>query len=482
MNTIAKTARIAIAVALLAAAVPADAQYADQYYHRVGDTIEWKANNGYFAWWEFETFFEEGISSNVWFSYPCFGCGVGKNHAWDTAILLQKFYTPLPLKIIGVAASATQGWRRLYEGWHVDTSDIPEYFLIYDVDSTSFTLKSKTKWNPFDPHRTVHIKQHVEHWVGVDSCCNPSLLSHNYFPIYEYYFDSAFYVTDSFYVGGTYDNDYLIDRVDSTTSQISSVQIEGQRLCPTEMLVWNGHCYPADITYKGYGINNLFDPFGDKGWWWASTNNLQTLYPLLIYPIVEVDTTVPPVDMCVPVSNVEVMVADTSCATVTWDGFPNYTAVTLRYGPANQPMASWTPVDVTDLTMYQICDFNHDLPRYGVQLKAVCDKKEMPWSEPVYFYTPADTGSGGPEGIAAPTRLSEQTFLQPNPASDAVTISSSFNLSRIELHDAAGILVYSEATAGHMTTIDIGFLRSGTYIVTIHTHDGITHKRLIVTR
>jgi len=224
---------------------------------------------------------------------------------------------------------------------------------------------------------------------------------------------------------------------------------------------------------------NLYD-YG--GWWWASTNNQQIIEPLLIYPIIELDTTVPPAGMCVPVSNVEVMVTDSGCATVTWDGFPNYTSVTLHYGPVNLPVSAWTSVDVTELTMYQICDFNHDIPRYGVQLKAYCDKQEMPWSEPVYFNTPSDTGSGGSEGIASPTLLSAQTFLQPNPARDEVTVSSSFNLKRIELHDAAGILVYSELAAGHTTTIDVGFLRSGTYIVTIHTHDGITHKRLVVSR
>ena len=34
------------------------AQYYDYYYHRVGDTVEWKAPNGYYSWWELEYFYE----------------------------------------------------------------------------------------------------------------------------------------------------------------------------------------------------------------------------------------------------------------------------------------------------------------------------------------------------------------------------------------------------------------------------------------
>ena len=198
---------------------------------------------------------------------------------------------------------------------------------------------------------------------------------------------------------------------------------------------------------------------------------------MIVYPIIEVDTTVPPAGYCIPVGNVEATAGITT-ATVTWDYFPNYTSVFLRYGLANTPLSLWTEVNVTDQTIFTLTDLEPSC-RYGVRLQAECEKgNPMEWSETVYFLLEHDTTTS----IATPTPLSEQTFLQPNPAHDEVTVTSSFNMSRLELHDASGVMVYSELVSGHETVLNIGFLRSGTYIVTIHTHNGITHKQLVVTR
>ena len=37
-----------------------------------------------------------------------------------------------------------------------------------------------------------------------------------------------------------------------------------------------------------------------------------------------------------------------------------------------------------------------------------------------------------------------------------------------------------QTTCGHRVTVPIDFLRPGTYIVAIRTHEGTTHKKLIV--
>ena len=46
-----------LVVAAMLVAMGLRAQYADMYYHRVGDTIEWRAPNGYYTWWDFEHFY-----------------------------------------------------------------------------------------------------------------------------------------------------------------------------------------------------------------------------------------------------------------------------------------------------------------------------------------------------------------------------------------------------------------------------------------
>ena len=95
------------------------------------------------------------------------------------------------------------------------------------------------------------------------------------------------------------------------------------------------------------------------------------------------------------------------------------------------------------------------------------------WSRPLVFRTKVGIGE-----VDADTDVR----LQPNPARDKVTVSSSFGLLHIEIHDAAGVLVYSEAASERQKTIGIGSLRSGTYIVTVQTHAGTTHKKLAVQR
>ena len=200
----------------------------------------------------------------------------------------------------------------------------------------------------------------------------------------------------------------------------------------------------------------------------------------MIYPIIEVDTTVPPVSACDPIANVQATVSGTS-ATVTWDGFPNYSSILLRYGKAHLPQSQWSEIDVTGNTLYTLTNLE-PMSRYSVTLKAECDtsKKETPWSAPVTFYV-ADTSGG--EGIGeAPTLLSQLTFLQPNPAQDEVTVTSSFNLIAIDIWTADGVMVYHGNKSGHDTVLDVSYLRAGTYIVAIHTHNGTTHKRLVITR
>ena len=468
-------------------ATPAWAQYADQYYHRVGDTIEWKPNNGYYSWWEFKPFYED----NVYFEVD--------KHAFlprvsDSARLLQYFYTPVPLKVIGVAGAALQ---KKSQQNILDTSTIPEYYLIYDADSTEFTLKSKTKWSPFDPHRTVHVKSGEYPYSfdiiqPYDSCCTPCFRD-VYFPIYEYYFDEPFYVTDSFYVGCTNANSadhpgiYRIVVVAPTITMYGSIDCGSELIgyIPVVEFPAFSICYPPGILQKGIGQYSLI-PYSEENprWWWTTELELPVgagggPAPLLVYPIVEVDTTVPPPDMCDSLRNVQVFPSGTM-AMVTWDDFPNYSSVRLKYGyGTNQD--TWHSVDVTGSTHYTLFNLESG-KRYGLTMQAECEisKKSTPWTEPIYFYTGSDT-TGGSEGVQGPlSPLSRLTFLQPNPARDRATVSSYYNLRHIDIHNAAGVMVYSASVAGHEAELPLDLLPPGSYVVTVYTHDGTTHKRLVV--
>ena len=476
---------------LLAVSIGARAQYSDYYYHRVGDTIEWQSEIGYYSWWEYKRCYENDIALNFDLHALEAAFVDGSSNWWagelDSNVLLQRFYTPSPLKIIGIAGS---GWQM--RNPFTDSCNHQNYYYIYDADDTVLTLKAEVPWNENDSSRTLHIKRHSRPLsVLNDSCCYHNPVS-DYVPIHEYYFDSAIWVTDSFYVGGSYFS--VVRYNNSTRNGYYMAFFNGGNhqtweavSCAEEeeiVQVINGHyshCYPIGVIlmYKPQPLAGLpHVNFQDREWVrWTDAS----MSPV-IYPIIEVDTTVPPQWACDSIANVQVTVSGTS-ATVTWDGFPNYSRVLLRYGRPNEPQSQWTEVDVTGNTLYTLTGLQ-PVSFYGVTLMAECDtcKKETPWSEPVTFYVGTDTSGGGTEGIDGATLLSQLTFLQPNPARDEVTVTSSFNLTAIDIWTADGVMVYHGSRSGHDTTLDVSWLRPGTYIVAIHTHNGTTHKRLIIQR
>lgn len=471
------------------------AQYSDYYYHIVGDTIEWQANNGYYSWWEFQPFFEQNLVMQIY-------TGPSNVGLFDSTIQLMKFFTPIPLKIIGIAGTGIRGRNiaipgvpdQVFAGYVPDTNMFQEYYYIYDADSSRMTLKVQLPWRPLDPDpgRTLHLKIHRSWQIDglneslLDSCCAYRPEEY-YMPIHEYYFDSAFYVTDSFYVGGSYfGNAYSLftgipssDSIKTHYFYVNAIQ-RGFIPCNIDFQDTSeaNRCDLPVIHYKWKRGRPYLDevsprtPFDSMPW-----QDVDVRYPMLIYPIVEMDTTVPPVDACPPVANVQTFVSGTT-ATITWDDFPNYSSVELCYGLCSSPQSQWETVEVVDNAHYTLTDLNES-SCYRVMLRAFCDtsKIETPWSDVVLFYSGRDTTDT--TGIQS-TALSQLTFMAPNPAKDMVTVSSRYNLQEIDIWTVDGVWVHHQFVAGHKVTVPIDFLYPGTYIVAIRTYNGTTHKKLLV--
>lgn len=73
-----------------------------------------------------------------------------------------------------------------------------------------------------------------------------------------------------------------------------------------------------------------------------------------------------------------------------------------------------------------------------------------------------------------------QTCLMPNPASETVTVASSFRIGEVELCDLNGKRLICHKVDGLQAAIDISSLASGTYIVRITTNNGTAYKKLVV--
>ena len=200
----------------------------------------------------------------------------------------------------------------------------------------------------------------------------------------------------------------------------------------------------------------------------------------LIYPIILVDTTVPPTSACGPVENVEVPVVGISDATVTWDAFPNYTRAQVQYGSISLPTSQWSILETTDALM-RLEGLNTDFPRLGVRVRGICDEAReggvmTEWSDIVYFNLLPDTNAS----IEKPQGSQLHIVLQPNPSSGEVVITSLPLLQSIDIWNDRGILVYSEAATGPRVELNLSDLPAGAYLVTIHTAGGITTKKLLL--
>ncbi len=70
--------------------------------------------------------------------------------------------------------------------------------------------------------------------------------------------------------------------------------------------------------------------------------------------------------------------------------------------------------------------------------------------------------------------------VYPNPASDIVTVQSSFKVKEIEIHNALGQVVLRKQGSQNIETIDVSNLQSGAYIVRIKTQRGFANKKLLI--
>lgn len=448
-------------IPLLLAMLPplqAEAQYSDMYYHRVGDTVEQKSPIGYYQWWDWDRSLATGefVTMKAQFGH----------------IVLSYFYTPTPIKVIGLA-----GLMSVYPP-DAPHDTLPDSMVVYSAGDSLQRLVA-VPWYENQPHRYINITANgPRYYGGLDTICCESLPWNVTGPLYESYFDSAIYLTDSFYVGGTQWHEHYVGYA---THGGGRVDCEGRTETP-----FNYTCAFPFNPWARYYHSGIYLP--RTGWWrygdpHDSINNgggiLNRMY--LVYPIIQVDTTVPPPGVCVPVENVAVPVVGVSDATVTWDAFPNYTCVEVQYGAAWQTYSLWATDTAAAGNIHRLTGLDPALSRYGVRVRAFCgdEKTVTEWSAPVYFSLLADTSQH--EGIENPgSFLSRLTQVMPNPASDAVTVTSGYPLQHIDIHNIRGILVYSERASMHHTSVSLQGLPAGTYFMTIHTLNGSTVKKLLI--
>lgn len=447
-------------LAVTAMAWEAQAQYSDLYYHRVGDTIMYDSPIYYHNWWGFENSYQ--TQDHMYLL---------DRHSTPERLLLSYSFTSTPLKVIGIAAM--QPW-----GYVLQDSIIPvpqqEYFVIYKATPDSVYKVAEAPWHFDDPIRKIIIRSNGgTHGVTDSVCCNTGTRWSNIYSIAEYYFDSSFIINDSFYVGRTYNSwqDYLAPGLGFQYYNVywngGWINCEGQSGTPDRYNEVCGLYWPSIVyNFPGTSIyNEHSDPWYTNYW----------TIPM-VFPIIQVDTTVPPPDYCPPVENLQVQTAGDSCVDVTWDAFINHQfGYEVQYGPRSMPMGNWESA-YPDINFAHLCDLNPDF-LYGLRVRPYCnaDKQEGEWSEVVYFRPTVGAAT-------EPSALSQHTTLAPNPATESVRVESDYVIMKVDVYDAVGQHVWNIPVYGRRTEIDLGGLTAGGYHLLITTSQGVTVKRLVVAR
>ena len=467
---------IAMAAVLLACG-GLKAQYYNDYYHRTGDTIDYKSEIGYYMWWGLRDLLQNNHTASDW-AYGSVQHGVH----------IMPYFTAAPLKIIGIAGCPVSQ----FEGEAFsDSTSAPEYFYLYDngtdYGTTNPVFLKRVRWYLPDPHRMLKYEGVWGFQSPEDSCCTFTISTINSRPLYECYFDTAIIVTDTFYVGWSFHSndipyiplispfipsytDYYkwgsFQTVNPCGEEDSAFTEEGGRTTTCFFPIFDYlKCLDTSIASNPYNNNVQWTPYRSRSF-------------TVVYPIIEIDTTIPPFYMCDPVQNVQATPDGDSCALVTWDDFYRYTYCDVQYYAIEEGYGSAQTQTVSGTNLLRICNLD-STKTYAVRVRAFCDtsKIQTDWSPWVTFTLPHTEGIADGESM-----LSFYTHLMPNPAADRVTVTSSFGLTRIEVYNLQGLLVYSEPAGFTSTTVDLRGWASGQYIMMVHTPRGVTAKKLTVRR
>lgn len=338
------------------------AQFAEYYYHRTGDTIEQNSPIYRQAWWEWQDFRAMGLDAVI----------IHEGYStWGTERLLYN-YTPDTLKIVGIAGVA---YNFNDPGLHK--------LLLYDcTDSGGFEKKVEMTRDSGDLHRHIHISGNGwwaerRHTYGlpyseIKPCCL-NLPWDTTVGLFEYYLDTPVYVVDSFYIG-TSPASYVVK---SAGHAMAHFECQGDSWVPCD--------FPA----------HLYRFLKPSGW-----QHHMCPDALLIWPIIQVDTMVPPPDVCVPLTNLQAYDVDTFGLTIAWDTFPQYTAVEICYGTAD---SLWGCITVRDTNAAVLHLPDPAQADYIILARAVCDslKHDSPWSDTLRITLPRDPLACPPvEGFA----------------------------------------------------------------------------------
>ena len=346
-----------------------------------------------------------------------------------------------------------------------------EYVQLYTISGNQPEFRAEGAWRIEDPHRYMMFPSYVR---ALGSTVIIPINDTQYVPLYEAMFDTGVLIEGKPYmVAGTHNNNSTM----WSTTAIDMV-FDEPHIC------WQHYPITYSTTYCGY--NGTWWCCRDTTWPWVSYSIGGTGRATNIFPILDTLFGTP----CASVTGLQTVATDSLSATLMWSADARQHDWRVWYRPTDDTLGSGSVVTVAvpTVTLSGLTPGTE----YSVAVRGRCDiNNYSPWSDTLLFTTPRDTtqvidttnvDTTTTQGISRVGNLDLYTRIMPNPAGEVVNVLSSYRLESVAVYDLAGRLIMVQDAEGISAMVNVSALAQGTYIMAIHTLQGVATKRLVVRR
>ena len=436
------------------------------------DTVFGVWQNYYYNWYEYweHGIVHEGAASCIIYgggSRPSVYAYNNNSNVPGFDVRIDKYVQEIAVKmlpdsalnVVGISipvdSTLTKGyWTRWPSGMFgpairmgITTESIILHLNVYNKNMSHIYTQSKRLADIRDTTR--YIAHGVDFYPSGDY--NP-LSHHTYFvPHFDFFFDTTLVLTDTFYISETMTSNDDTTMIYPCMREMGELHGMGGT---SRILPWEKRMYRETLDDTVWQEE-------EYGW-----------HVTCLFPIIERDG-----DTCPQVRDVQCFKGTSTQFFLRWASGVNHHDWQVSYGPAGTFPENGTVLECNQrqTSLITVDPDSH----YVAYVRARCRfaRDEWgPWSDSVSIW------------LNQPTDAIEYAFpdiavtLTPNPAADAVTVSAEATLLTLELRDLLGRTVLSQQPSANSTTVDVSTLPAGTYILRLHTPQGVATKKLVVSR
>lgn len=349
-----------------------------------------------------------------------------------------------PMSIIGIAALPGVCYWLEATVLDPDPTHVTEYLRLYVHVHDTMLMVREEMYDMSDTNR----------WMEYCDSGNVHPPKKGIYPVIERYFDIPLTVTDSFYVACTHYEGQFSQHQDGSSDHHSiyyqMLPTECPRRCAGRLQNIAGHPWVFTVNYWQTFLFPIFDTTG------------MGLGPQVV--------------PCGRVENLRVGSVWDGNVLLMWDDAPEHLGWQLAVGRADDD-----PEGYAVLTLSSTSKVLNDLEEgtvYAARVRARCEGNEnySDWSDTIQF----SLGGSRPEGIGG--AVDRYSYVLPNPATDRVSVASSYALRQVEVYDLGGRKVLDKECKGVAAEFDVSGWAEGTYLVVLRTVRGSAVHKLAVAR